>query len=199
MIFIMVKIKRLLENQNIIIDDHKRGAGTPINWNNPHSDIHIHKETINNDNGKYIIRIPLNSNRKVSMEYYHKHSISNKIPKKIIKEISTILNDENIRTVFFEDIYKTINDFNWDRSEESEKHILKKVADAFDIPIQRWEKLENSEKRSFVHLSKSEEKFFHIVLNYTQSKLIVGEFAVCNQTGIPKEILGTKSPSITSR
>ena len=64
-------LKSLIENQTIIIDDHKRGNREIKNWDDIQNDVHIDKKTNFRINGKkqnFRIRIPINSDRPIKIE-----------------------------------------------------------------------------------------------------------------------------------
>lgn len=183
----MGKLKPLLDKQIIRIDDHNRGNGRPILWNDPNSDIHIHKQNINKGDGGYEIRIPINSNRKASFDFFRRQNVPAPFPKKIKKEISKVLDNFELRNLFLEDVYKTIEAFNWDRNQQNERALINKIASAFEIPVERWEEIGPGNKITCVSFSKLNTRTFHVVLNYSSKSVIIGEFMPCSQRGIPKE------------
>ena len=181
----MGKLKPLLDKQIIRIDDHNRGNGRPILWKDPNSDIHIHKQNINKGDGGYEIRIPINSNRKASFDFFRRQNVPAPFPKKIKKEISKVLDNYELRNLFLEDVYKTIEAFNWDRNQQSESALINKIAAAFEIPVGQWQGIES--EGNCVYHSKLNTQTFQIVLNYSSRSVIIGEFMPCSQRGIPKE------------
>ena len=183
----MGKLRPLLDKQSINIDDHNRGNGRPVDWNNLNSDIHIHKQSINMNDGGYIIRIPLNSNRHATLQYFSRPNVPSIFPKKILKEIARVLDNPKFRELFFEDVYKNIEAFNWDRNQHSESALINKIATAFEIPDGQWQGIESEGKKACVYLSKLNTQTFQIVLNYSSRSVIIGEFMPCSQRGIPKE------------
>lgn len=106
-------------------------------------------------------------------------------PKKIKKEISKVLDNYELRNLFLEDVYKTIEAFNWDRNQQSESALINKIAAAFEIPVGQWQGIES--EGNCVYHSKLNTQTFQIVLNYSSRSVIIGEFMPCSQRGIPKE------------
>lgn len=183
----MGNLKPLLDKQIIRIDDHNRGNGRPIVWDNLNSDIHIHKQNINKGDGGYEIKIPINSNRDVSFAFYKKQNTLAPFPIKIKREIAKVLDNAELRKLFLKDVYKTIEAFNWERNQQNEHAIINKIASAFEIPIGRWEELDSGNKIACVSLSNVNTKTFQIVLNYSSKSTIIGEFMPCSQVGLSKE------------
>lgn len=183
----MGNLKPLLDKQIIRIDDHNRGNGRPIVWDNLNSDIHIHKQNINKGDGGYEIKIPINSNRDASFSFYRKQNIPAPFPNKIKREIAKVLDNVELRKLFLEDVYKTIETFDWKRNQQNERAIINKIASAFEIPVERWEEIGSGNKIACVSLSNLNTKTFQIVLNYTSKTVVIGEFMPCSQRCIPKE------------
>lgn len=183
----MGKLKPLLDKQIIRIDDHNRGSGRPIVWDNLNSDIHIHKQNINKGDGGYEIKIPINSNRDVSFAFYKKQNTLAPFPHKIKREIAKVLDNAELRKLFLEDVYKAVEAFNWDRNQQNERALINKIASAFEIPVERWEEIGPGNKITCVSFSKLNTRTFHVVLNYSSKSVIIGEFMPCSQRGIPKE------------
>ena len=195
----MGKLKPLLDKQIIRIDDHNRGNGRPILWNDPNSDIHIHKQNINKGDGGYEIRIPINSNRKASFDFFRRQNVPAPFPKKIKKEISKVLDNFELRNLFLEDVYKTIEAFSWDHNQQNERTIINKIAAAFDIPIGQWQEIESERKKVCVSLSELNTQTFQVVLNYSSKSVIIGEFMPCSQRGLPKESYTQWTDSILNK
>ena len=81
-------LKRLIEDQTIIIDDHIRGNRELKNWDDPSVDVHIDKSTNSKINGEWQrvrIRVPINSNRPIKVE--NKKGKLEEIPRRLKKEI----------------------------------------------------------------------------------------------------------------
>jgi hypothetical protein len=105
-------LKRLIENQKIRIDAHQRGNGHIDNWDDPSTDIHIHKTTRAKISGKSVnveIRIPLNSNREATFEI---GKAENEIARKrLSREIRDALTDVNTRQGFIDDLIDTLDNY----------------------------------------------------------------------------------------
>ena len=78
-ITIIMALKNLIENQIIIIDDHKRGAGEIKDFDNLENDIHIDKETnykIDGKRQKLKIRVPVNSDNPINFFINSKRNVT---------------------------------------------------------------------------------------------------------------------------
>jgi hypothetical protein len=66
-----MSLRKLIEGQKIIIDDHKRGSGEIKDWDNPANDIHIDKTTnfkVDGTRQALRIRVPINSERPIKIQ-----------------------------------------------------------------------------------------------------------------------------------
>lgn len=126
----MTKIKSIIQNQTIRIDNHLKGSGIENNINDITQDVHIHKYcNIDDKRKKVIIKIPLNAQKNIE--------ISANAPHKIIKEITDILskNPKN-RETFLTDIYKSLKtDWKWEDTQENRDKIAERIAHAFGLEI----------------------------------------------------------------
>ena len=71
---------------------------------------------------------------KFNSQYMKNHDYvidSPEVPKKIVKEIAKVLDKTKLRKLFLEDVYKTIEAFNWKRNQQNERAIINKIASAF--------------------------------------------------------------------
>jgi len=131
-----MSIKKLIDNQTIIIDDHKRGSGEVKNWNDSANDVHIDKSTNLRIDGRYQkvrIRIPINSERPVKIENSRNESIDS-IPKKIIKEIKEAFEDKETRDRFIKDLIDTLRNFGEIlENEERVRQTLERLSKHFDL------------------------------------------------------------------
>lgn len=127
-------LKNLIEDQTIIIDDHKRGASEIKNFDNPENDVHIDKETnyrIDGKRQKIKIRIPVNSNNPIKIE---NRLGKIPIPNKLNKEIKKALEDKKTREDFIKDVIETLVDYKSIlRSEEKATMVLKRLSKHFDL------------------------------------------------------------------
>ena len=92
-------LKSLIENQTIIIDDHKRGNREIKNWDDIQNDVHIDKKTNFRINGKkqnFRIRIPINSDRPIKIENTRKNTLAD-LPGRFQKEIREAFEDKVVR------------------------------------------------------------------------------------------------------
>lgn len=108
-----MSIKGLIDNQTIIIDDHKRGNREKKNWDDPAADVHIDKITDYPMEGKrqeVRIRIPINSDRQISIENARKQEINN-IPRQLRKEIRKAFENKKSRERFVKDLIEILKDF----------------------------------------------------------------------------------------
>lgn len=118
-----MSLKSLIENQKIIIDEHKRATGEIKKWDSD-DDIHIDKETQYKIEGKLQqvrIKIPINSHRKISVEAKSK---INEIPRKLKKEIIKAFENKKKRESFIQDLVEILKNY------ESTISNLDKVKDA---------------------------------------------------------------------
>lgn len=129
-------LKKLIENQTIIIDDHKRGSREVKKWDNLGMDVHIDKTTNHPLNGKIQevrIRIPINSDRPISIENGKGKEIDN-IPRKLLKEIQGALEDKQTRENFISEVMDVLDNFKTAlSSEDRAKTILTRISKHFDL------------------------------------------------------------------
>ena len=129
-----MSLKTLIENQVIIIDDHKRGAAEIKDFDNPQNDVHIDKETnfpIEGKRQKLKIRIPINSDNPIKIENKRKQI---NIPKKLNREIKKAFENKEIREEFILDVLKTLENFKSSlNSEEKVKTIIMRLSRHFDL------------------------------------------------------------------
>lgn len=138
-------MKKLIDRQEIRIDNHQRAVVNPnFNFDDDNNDIHLDKTTQTRIDGKICevqIRIPLNSNRPVKITNKGKglkNRDINNIPPKLQKEIHDAFKDVDRRSRFIEDIlgalreYEHIEDNDNKKTKKYEK-VLKRVAKAFDV------------------------------------------------------------------
>jgi len=131
-----MSLKPLIDNQTIIIDDHKRGNGEIKNWDNPTADIHIDKKTnypINGKRQEVRIRLPINSNRPFRIEGKRRNKIDD-IPRQLRREIQQAFEDRQTRENFMTDIVETLR--NYDTildSEQRVEQVLRNLSRHFDL------------------------------------------------------------------
>jgi hypothetical protein len=105
-------LQKLLDNQIITIDDHKRGAREIKNWDDPSIDVHIEKITkykIDGDTHDVIIKISINNFRPL-VTIIPKNK-KNEIPRKLMKEITLALFDIGLLTKFIQDLVKILRNY----------------------------------------------------------------------------------------
>lgn len=135
-----MSLQTLLDGQTVIIDDHRRGSGEIKDWDDSSADIHIHKETKFQMDGKkqnVTIKVPLNSDTPISITSRktkgskQKHS---EIPSKLHKEIKKAFKNKTKRKNFIEDVFDTLKDFGSILSNEKEaSKVLKRISNHFDL------------------------------------------------------------------
>lgn len=124
-------MKNLLRNQKIRIDNHQRGSGSPNNWDDPTSDVHIEK-FIKNNKDKYRIKIPINSNRPITVN--KKDGLA--VPKWLSKEIREVFEDDKQRRSFVKWICEALSAYNSNRltPEQMVRQAVGYVGKAFGLP-----------------------------------------------------------------
>lgn len=131
-------LKSLIENQTIIIDDHKRGNREIKNWDDIQNDVHIDKKTNFRINGKkqnFRIRIPINSDRPIKIENTRKNTLAD-LPGRFQKEIREAFEDKVVREQFITDLISTLRNYHTVLdNEERVRQILKHLSRHFDL---RW-------------------------------------------------------------
>lgn len=131
-----MSLKGLIENQTIIIDDHKRGSREIKNWDDESNDVHIDKTTnfpIDGKRQKVRIRIPINSNRPIKIQNQNKDALK-KIPKKLEKEIREAFENTEKRMDFIREIIQILKNFKTSlRNEDRAKQILENLSNHFGL------------------------------------------------------------------
>ncbi|MEZ0486078.1 hypothetical protein [Fibrella aquatica] len=133
-------LKRLIENQTIIIDDHRRGSREIKNWDDKTADVHIDKTTNFTVEGKrqFIrIRVPINSERPLKIENEKKEDLD-RIPGQLRREIQSAFENKQKRQSFIKDIIEHLKNF--DTILESKKRVqqvLSNISKHFDL---KWTK-----------------------------------------------------------
>ena len=130
-------LKNLIEDQIIIIDDHKRGTGEIKDFDNLENDVHIDKETnykIEGKRQKIKIRVPVNSDNPIKVKSKNKKG---EIPNGLNKEIKEAFEDKKTREAFIKDVLETLA--NYDsllNSEEKATKVLERLSKHFDL---KWD------------------------------------------------------------
>ncbi len=129
-------LKQIIENQKIIIDDHKRGSGEIKNWDDQTIDVHIDKETNYKIEGRrqsIRIKIPINSDRSIKIENLNKKQYQN-IPHRLIKEIQTAFKNKNKREAFINDIINHIRNYSTIlENEKRVRQVLSNISKHFEL------------------------------------------------------------------
>lgn len=133
-----MSLKNLIQDQIIIIDDHKRGSGEIKNFDNQQNDIHIDKQTnypINGKIQKLKIRIPINSDKPIKVENKRKEI---DIPSRLNKEIKEAFENKKTRESFIKDILETLKNYESTlNSEEKAIKVLERLSKHFNLD---WDK-----------------------------------------------------------
>ena len=113
-----MRLRSLIKNQVLSIDDHKWGCQEDKNWDIQHCDIHVDKKTNYPIKGKIRevqIKIPINSNRPIEITDKIKGNKSNldDIPRNLKKEIENAFSNDKIRKAFVIDVYDVLINFHY--------------------------------------------------------------------------------------
>jgi hypothetical protein len=129
-------IKRLIDRQTIIIDDHKRGSGEVKNWDDKSVDVHIDKTTnfpIEGVRQHVRIKIPINSDRPIKIENAKKQQL-NEIPNQLRREINRAFNNKKVRESFIRDILEHIQNFDTIlNNEDRARQVLSNISKHFEL------------------------------------------------------------------
>ena len=129
-------MKRLLNNQAIFIDDHKRCV-SHANFDDPSADIHLDKKS---KDGLYRIKVPLNSDKPIQVSV--KGNRGQTIPKDLKREIQDAFSDEKKRKGFVKELvdilknypYTDVNkEFDSDGVPQKAFNALKQISKHFDL------------------------------------------------------------------
>jgi hypothetical protein len=134
-----MKLKKLIENQTIQIDDHKRGVGEIKDWDNTEVDVHIDKWTDYKILGKkqsVRIKIPINSERPIKLTDLRERQVE--IPRRLEREIKEAFENRKIRESFMADVVNILKNFNTILDSEIQvRTILERLSRHFDL---KWTK-----------------------------------------------------------
>lgn len=132
-----MSLKKLIENQTITIDDHKRGTGEIKDWNDLSSDVHIDKSThfrIEGKRQKVRIKIPINSDQPIKIENFKNSKKIKEIPKQLFNEIKDALGDKTLRDRFTNDLVDTLKNFgSLLENEKRVRQTLERLSKHFDL------------------------------------------------------------------
>ena len=108
-----MRLRSLIKNQVLSIDDHKWGCQEEKKWDFKHCDIHVDKRTNFPINGKIRevqIKIPINSNRPIEITNKKNGNKSklDDIPNNLKKEIENAFSNDEIRNAFVVDVYDVL-------------------------------------------------------------------------------------------
>ena len=146
-----MSLKPLINNQSLIIDDHKWGAREEKNWDRKSIDIHIDKKTkypIKGKKQEVRIKIPINTEREISI--VAKNKKIKEIPSKLIREIKKALEDKPKREAFVRDLIPILENFNSILSSiEKAREVLDRIVKHFDL---KWtgQEIENILKEALI-------------------------------------------------
>lgn len=138
-----MKVSPLIKGQEVGIDPHKKGVS--VDWDDPSSDIHLHKQTNRKDTNKkkkdkYVIKIPLNlndTNREITVERDNK--TNQEIPQQIKKEVQEAFKDKTITAAFVKDVVEAVKNYN-DKTKTQEqraRQAMGNIKKAFGLDIPR--------------------------------------------------------------
>lgn len=171
-----MSLRPLINNQSLIIDDHKWGAKEEKNWDKSSTDVHIDKKTKYPIDGKkqdVRIRIPINSDRNISVEI--KRDKNSEVPSRLRKEIIEAFENKKKRDAFIKELIPILENFssNLDSLEKAES-VLKRISKHFDLD---WtsQKIENYIRGSLLELTQVYEdenrKQYYITLDRNKIKI----------------------------
>ncbi|MEI7502778.1 MAG: hypothetical protein WCJ61_05800 [Paludibacter sp.] len=161
-----MKLKSLLNKQEIDIEDHRKGSGEIKNWADPSADIHIHKTTKYKIEGKsqdVTIKISINNFRPIVSLNVKKRDVP--IPEKLRREILNAFKNEKKVSEFVSDLVKILKDYEpIFQSREKVIQSLKILSMHFDL---LWNeqliiKMVDEAVKSYtgIYTDKSEKEFF---------------------------------------
>lgn len=167
-------MKSILENQTIRIDNHLRG-GTPIDWDDPSQDIHLHKSQ-NSDKKqlRYEIRIPLNTGREVTI-----NGNSEPVPSKLKKEIEKAFEDHSKKQHFIDELKEALRSYNWNEKDAPE--IARKISIVFGFNA---DELINTDSPYCLRLISAHRNKYQVFVNARKQFLIIGEFQPFSANGL---------------
>ena len=176
-----MNVSPLIKGQKVGIDPHKLGVS--VDWDDPTSDIHLHKETDGKNTKKkekYEIKIPLNlndSNREITVKW--DNNTNQEIPQQIKKEVQKAFKDKTITAAFVKDVVEAVKNYN-DKTKTQEhraRQAMGNIKKAFglDIPratIKGW--IRNSLKL-YSQLFEVKGTNYYVIL--TKDLFVIGEMA----------------------
>jgi len=171
-----MSLRPLVNNQSLIIDDHKWGAREEKNWDENSTDVHIDKKTKYPISGKkqdVRIRIPINSDKNITVEI--KKDRNSEVPNRLRREIIKAFEDKKKRDAFIKELIPILENFssNLDSLEKAES-VLKRISKHFDLD---WtsQKIENYIRGSLLELTQVYEdenrKQYYITLDRNKIKI----------------------------
>ena len=126
-------MKKLIENQELRIDNHKRNE--PNDWDTNSDDVHLHKITQVKFNGKPVtvdLKLPLNSDREPTFKI--KNCKENNLKDKLTKEINDALSDITKREKFTEELINILKGYKSQWSDrEKAKVAVTRLAKHLDL------------------------------------------------------------------
>lgn len=142
-------LNKLIADQKIIVDAHKRGTGENIHWDKSSNDIHIDKRTNRKIKDRHIvahIKIPINSDNDISVEIVnnvHKpKQVLEPAEKLIIREIKEALSNKKIREEFVNSLIDTLQNYPTNlSSEDRAQAVMRRLARHFGLSDQLRELL----------------------------------------------------------
>lgn len=134
-----MNLKPLLNKQKLRVDPH---GHSEAEWSNPCYEIHLHKETKYEIEGKIWeveIIVPLNSDGKVRCAKYNENSNGKgkrkiEIPRPLEKEIRNAFSDDVLRVQFVEELRRELKNYPSEDGEERQiRTALQRIGNAFGI------------------------------------------------------------------
>lgn len=104
-----MSLKPLIKGQTIQVDNHHRGTGVPISWDDTTYDLHIHKRKNNNKRIEADIRIPINSDRPLDINI--KKQKNSTTENQLRREIQKALADRSQRQPFIDSLISILSDY----------------------------------------------------------------------------------------
>ena len=184
-----MSIKKLINNQTIRIDDHRSGCGSIHDWNDMTSDVHLHKKSNSNANGKYDIKIPLNSDMPVTISYKERNGRENQdLPRGIRREITKAFSDTTERESFLNDVYKEFENFNWESNPAEEAQIRGKIESCFGLKCTNVIRADE-DSHQLCLMTYDDESGNHFILNHSfnTNSTSLGQFSPGYLRGVHNE------------
>ena len=167
-------MRRLIDNQEIRIDNHHRGDGTMMDWDDTSKEVHIDKYSKYDGKSRsykyrYRFEIPINVSSDITFE-------STNVPPKIRKEILDAFSNIDKRSKFIKELIETLKNYD-SKLSDAQRAIaaIRRISKFFDLKWNDNEIRKNIDiacKKYNVVFSEKEEKYF-VELN--PKEIIIGK------------------------